>query len=857
MPGSFDYTPQPPAISSLSVPIGVFRYDPDQSGEDRFQYRPNVFCELVEFKESSIPSACRCSYLLDILATSQGWPGSFEELFPLDSPPSQYAFANDDQVVVLASMPDGQPHCLFHGYAQAPQLDLEPRGQQVTFVGYGAAIRCWDNVIDFRRQRNNNALANDDSGEGTFVDILVPTHFNPQRQGNMIPTDAPKEVLGNDEESESDEGTNEYPIFTDDALWKYYKDAGTDQPALWTLSGFATYILAVYNDENDVTNPTFESLVGLLDSRVPINDLYDPKDPSTYTSSPITIPDFDASGMRWPEALSKMLEMHGFGMLFDVGLEEDESNPEDLLVRNNLVIYRRDQAGPYDPKEVFLPPPNTNVDEAYANVGAVHLAWDLASVRNAVSVEMAPEEAEYSFILAPNFQPVAGDEVPAVARDFLLSKLQQGTDANRKKYRQFVANDGNGRYWQYDLGDFTQGNPTTGDPTGFGAFYQPDPDEKVVYKTPEKVIAFAPTSKTLVSKDDRGQTRKSILEYWLPNHIGVDPGRNPDVMGARGKDSGLTEGSWKNIPDGWELLEDRIGVNFTIEDPRLLTVNKAGRKINLIKGSSPIDNISSQGIPALMFRLTTTVQLAERVPVNQGMRAASPTRFPRWMLVDRHDQYKTQQVSRQDFDILSTSDENAYPRDDYPDAKGEASAIRNRHEFPPLAGSITIPSLSLGYFVSDRISRIKGRDISLQCNAGTDDEAPTYPWVVSVTWNFNGANQTTTLQLSDRRLDGGYRKATVKQAAGAMGGFLGAMAASGGQMGGPGAHGGAPTQFGGGIVGARPLQVGAGLNDGGAAARSGGFTPTPGRGMPTGKGFTPTPGRGMPDESSMGGGIAG
>ncbi len=767
-------------------------------------------------------------------------------------------------------MPDESSKVLHHGYAQAPQLDLEPGSQHVTFVSYGAAIRLWDDVIDYRRQRNNEALGaeNPGSGSGTYCDLLKPAHFNPLRVGNMIPAAAPMETLDN--------GRDEYPIFTDDALWKYYKDADTKQPALWTLSGFVCYILAVHNDESDVSSPSFQSLVELLDARVPKSDLYDPSDPDTYDANPIIIPDFDVTGMRWPEALAKMLEMHGFAMQFQTYLKEDAGGP---LIGNKLVIYRRDQAGPQGPKSVYLPPLGTGVDQQYANVGSVHLAWDLAAVRNAVSVEMAAEEGELSFILAPNFEPVDTDKV-AIANSqtsgrnkFKKANLSEADDATRKKYRQFVAGDGNGRYWSYSQNKFVTGNPKTGDPLDFGDEYTPDPAKPPVYETPEKTNGFVPTAQTLVTKDDKDQPRNAILDIWLPTTAGTDKGRNPAVMGTFGTDSGLTNGEWVNIPDGWKLLEDRIGINITVEDPEMLSTDKASKNIHLISGSSPTNDIGIKGQPTFMLRLTTTVHLAERVPVNLGARAASPTKFPRWMLVDRQDQYKIQYVSEKDEDALSTADKVVYPRDDYQAAKDEAVTMRDRHEFPPLAGSITIPELSLAYVVSDRIKGIVGRNISLQCNAGTKDEKPTYPWVVSVTWNFTGPSQTTTLQLSDRRLDTVSIKSPVKPAGGGIVGFqrlnVGGLASGekapdmrrgeGGVA--PGTPRFGQPGFGQRPEGAPPLEQPTPIGPRGnklQEAGQGGFTPTPGHGLPEDQEpFKPTPGHGKPVDPAGGSPLVG
>ena len=91
-------------------------------------------------------------------------------------------------------------------------------------------------------------------------------------------------------------------------------------------------------------------------------------------------------------------------------------------------------------------------------------------------------------------------------------------------------------------------------------------------------------------------------------------------------------------------------------------------------------------------------------------------------------------------------------RDDTQLAMAHAYQLRSAYEFPPLAGSLVIPFITEYYQVGDRIQGIGGRNASLQTNVGGDQgEAPTYPWVVGVSWTFEGDRQQTVLQLSDRR----------------------------------------------------------------------------------------------------------
>lgn len=91
-------------------------------------------------------------------------------------------------------------------------------------------------------------------------------------------------------------------------------------------------------------------------------------------------------------------------------------------------------------------------------------------------------------------------------------------------------------------------------------------------------------------------------------------------------------------------------------------------------------------------------------------------------------------------------------RDDTKAATSHANQLRSAHEFPILAGSVTIPFLTDYYQIGDRVKIVQGRDASLQINVGADQgEKATYPWVTAFSWVLEHDRQQTTLQLSDRR----------------------------------------------------------------------------------------------------------
>jgi hypothetical protein len=93
-------------------------------------------------------------------------------------------------------------------------------------------------------------------------------------------------------------------------------------------------------------------------------------------------------------------------------------------------------------------------------------------------------------------------------------------------------------------------------------------------------------------------------------------------------------------------------------------------------------------------------------------------------------------------------------KDDTLAAFTHVEQMRAAHEFPPLAASVHIPWFSQVYNVSDRVQIMTGRDVSFQVNAGSEQgEAPSYPFVSAITWDFRGDSQKTILMLSDRRME--------------------------------------------------------------------------------------------------------
>ncbi len=178
MPGSFDYDPYPPQLALDAIPIGVFSYDSSSPGSG-YSFLPNLWCEQIQYKEGIEPPAARFSYVLDEVAAGQfGWPSQFEQIWPLTRAPSPYVVGNDDELVVLALLPDGTTRVLFHGFARIPQTNLSPANQGVSFVAVGVAILCWNIPVGGRIERDA-----DDPQNGSNVQTDLPVRFNPAGTG--------------------------------------------------------------------------------------------------------------------------------------------------------------------------------------------------------------------------------------------------------------------------------------------------------------------------------------------------------------------------------------------------------------------------------------------------------------------------------------------------------------------------------------------------------------------------------------------------------------------------------------------------------------------------------------------------
>jgi hypothetical protein len=703
MPGSFDFDPCDVPLATDAARVGVFRYD----AESGYEYLPNVFCDSIREREGSQPPVARFHYLLDDSAVANDYPTQFEELWPIDSH-GPYVVRGDDRLVVLAVSPNGGRMVLFDGFAQEPRVDLTPRAQEVSFTAVGAAVRCWDEPIGGRLERDA-----DDPQAGAVVAIDHPARFNPDGRPNCTPD-------GSD--VDRDDPSVAYPVFLEPNI-----ERSPDPRAYWTLGKFVRYVLAVHNDESYVANPDFTNLDAMLEACSPKNDQgYYAADAGDSIRESLVLRDFDATNMAWPEALEQQLGYAGFALRFVTGQDETDAP------RHSLEIYRKDATGSETDRELALPSRGDMLDPSRCNVSGLHLARDGGSVVNAVTVETRPRRVELSVILAPGFEPALGDEAASSRVRFLKASIDGASGTIRAKYRLYVADEAGDGHWDHAADSWT----APGAPGLDLASVFPDTDDG----KPSYVRRLRPGSYTLISTDTADRPIRAQLALSRDYS-----GPSPAVWDG--------SGTWQPISGGWRLLEDRLGIEVTAEDPEAWAIGS-------YSGSTPqepsqtLRGITSQANPSgpntwFHLRLTTVIDDDLIVPAATDARRASPTRFVRRRRADARDHFRLDSVAAKS--LYNSTDKAIVVRDDTEHALAHARQLRAAHEFPPLVGDVTIPSFVSSFRVGDRISRINGRDLSFRTNFGGDQGEPAaYPVIVAVTWNFAAGRQETVLELADR-----------------------------------------------------------------------------------------------------------
>jgi hypothetical protein len=727
-------------LSGYALSVAVYAYDPSSG----YSLMPNIFPLRVDRREGCVPSAARFAYIMDdALDANFGWPSRFEQIFGLYVSPNPYVAYPDARLVIVAQNPDGSPWVLWDGFAQMPEMSVDgghPDGghEHCTFAGVGVESRCWDTPIAGAVCRDSDSVGiQDTSGESDTLVFLLP-RFNPSDQGpasvgGSLPNRSPSRS------TDPDTGFSYY-VFIDPTIQQ-----SPDPRNFWSVSDAVQYVLGTQNgNQAYVQNPPFEALPALLQTYAPPQGS-GVMGPGSATTSAVQVPDYDAGNHEWPEAVNTLVAYCGFLARF-VTITNGDGTP--LTV---LDFYRRDEFSAIAPKQVYLQPEGAGLDPTQSNATTIELSLDANAIINAYVTETDQQLFEISVILAPLYQPSAGDAAAANRPKFRLANIVGAPASVQRAYRWYgVDCTGNG-HWT-----LAGGGQWSTLPADFDWLFPPDDNGYSTW-----TVRNRPGSRTLLATDNQDNPLKADLSISF------------DYTGASRTPWDGT-GTWQSIQGGWRLLTDDLGIEVTADDPENWSTG-GGNKIGgaapaVIAGGGDIRGItwwanpSASGAPTNgvipSLRLTTVISGDLRINAQAQQRIASPTTYARTRIADRRDMFGYCAI---DLSSMNWSDMIAAPgavtndyqqvlmRDDTAAATGLAEQLRGAREFPTLSGRVTIPYITSYYEVGDRIDLIVGRNCSLCTNIAVDQgEAPTYPWVVGVSWDFDG-KQTTTLTLSDQR----------------------------------------------------------------------------------------------------------
>lgn len=703
----------PPAMSphGAAATIVVAYYDPEAADGERYRLTPNLRCERIEYREGAVPPAAQFSYVLDDSDPTSIYPRYAEQTWPLGLDSDHVVPLGAELVVFAVEESDGDDDVvtiLFHGHADAPQLDVGSETQQVTFTATSSIVRAWDSVLTGAIQR-----AADDPEAGDLVFTQLPLHFNPKAEPNATP-----------QGFDVNEGIDEpYPVFLD---WRIQR--GPDPRRHWTLGMFTRYLC-------HTNTPRFSFTVDLDDELQAVrpaggeDGVIDDDDPSTYTLHPILVDDLDVTGRNWLEALADTLYRHGFGLCVQQHqlASATEAWPEPILA---LHVYRRDGLFRPAPKDLKLQPSGA-FDPARTNVAALALVRDAKQAVTSIEVATQPIYHEISVVLAPGFEVAAGDAATPDA--FSRAALATADAAQRNKYRLYVADEAGDGHWDFNTNAWVDGQSLDLDAVLGGA----DPDTGLF----PYVSRNRPALRELLSRDTLGRRLEPTVA------ISVDyTGASPAVWDRTG--------NWQEVGrSGWRPLEDRLGILLDVDNPNAWKVPDPPDGATAIIPGNVVRGVEAQAAPdaqkpRFRLRLTCAIEADVTIGAVAPKRASSPVPFDVRRRVDARDVYRSE--IRHESSIHGT--ETEILRDDFEAALALATAIRDKRDNPVVSGRVVVPRLTTLYEVSDRVRKVAGREVDLRINAGAEaGESPRYPLVVGVTWDFANGQQRTHLSLDDGR----------------------------------------------------------------------------------------------------------
>jgi hypothetical protein len=723
MSGFADFSPSPPPLDMPGVPVIVYKFTSDTENEGgQLQILPNIVCLRVEKRIGAQPGRAVFKYILDPSGAigDPSWPSTPEQVLA-DGASGPYIVAQDDRLVVMGYTDGGDPRIMHDGFAQAPRGKTNPTDLEIKFYTMGTPVRCSDTPVFGRLERNA-----DDPEAGNIKLINVPVIFNPDGMANA--TDE-----GYDGALPWDADTTT-PVFLDHFVCKA-RGIGRK----WSLAMVVHYLLATYNDQTWVDYPALATLDTLFDGIKPLvpNGDIDPEDSETFTTDPIALREFDATGLPWPTVLEKLLKQYGFGFWWKLGINDDV---EPIWT---IQFFRFADDNPLSYTQVFLQDYGSDLDLSQTNVSAFALERDVEAVENVVVVYGRPDRFEGAFVLAPGFAINPADAFAPENFDWTEAteiNNAMGDARDLDDYRLYVfdeCGDGHTPLIKGAWGDFVEGPDNA---TSLAAILSPDGVDETGYSKRRR-----PGRRQLFTLDALGKPQPAQL-LISPNYTGKVPG--------------LWDGSggWWEAGRAWDLLEDRLGIRLTADKIEAWhTGNKSiSFGMNVTSKGGVIKAVSAQALvdeTHFVLMLITCIEGDNSLFAEAPKRLASASKFTVKRYVDAMTRYRTDTIcaySWWNYPPEGKTGDAIVPRDDTKDAQYDAAQKRSDGEMPLLSGSVTLFGLVNTYDLTQRVTSIVGRDLDLQTNVDVTGEGAMYPMIVQVDFDLDG-HQMTTLHLSDQR----------------------------------------------------------------------------------------------------------
>ena len=399
-------------------------------------------------------------------------------------------------------------------------------------------------------------------------------------------------------------------------------------------------------------------------------------------------------GEYLPLSLDHLLNPHGYGWYLKPSGKTD--------ARYRIEFFRFGEGAQ---TEVFLQAHNKNFDPSDSTVMRLDIAYNIGDLANRVVIQGELLEREVT-IPQVKAWTVANEVYPVDGVDTPYTPDQLGKGKERYPDSVYESDVTKRDVWRKWAGN------EAGDYTGMRTEITTTLDLTGVLGT--NTVPKRRKLHDCLAKDPDGH-RRDVLVEW----------ENPAPAGGGAA-------AWEAIPSHWayQILEHEIGIYFC--------------------GPTPPAELMELGSNA-KIRVTGCIRGDTRVTGTATRQATSPNVGDVTLYLDAHDTFADRRVQTTGpyASQLAGNSNGSYAKDDTTAIQEFAVATRNQEDSARLTANFTLHGLHPEYEIGQMITRIDGRNISLNRNA-PDQATARYLQIVGIT--HNEPTQTTTLQVATLEL---------------------------------------------------------------------------------------------------------